>query len=140
MTPTRYALTLLRALLALMWCGTAAAGLALGSNASTLQVDPVLMLLSAIIATLSGGTTLAIRVNNLLMSEPPQALVRPWLFVVAHMLGSWLAGLAFFLITRAQEADVWTSLIVVLVSSFTGSKAIEWVAERYLPVVRPPRE
>lgn len=137
MSPTRYTLQLMKALLALMWGGTATAATVALTNPA-LEVDPVLMLLSAIISTLAGATTLAIRVNNLLLAEDgkaePRPLVRPWLFAIAHMLGSWLTGVAFFLYSRSQSMDVWMTLLVVLVFSFVGAKAIEMLAERILPV------
>lgn len=144
MNTTRYALTLMRALLALMWCGTAtAASLALAG--SPLQVDPLLMLLSTVVSLLSGGTTLLIRVNNLLMAEAkkadempgyqPRPLIRPWLFMAAHMAGSLLAGMAMFILTRQWSMGPWESLAGVLVASFMGATFLERLAEK-LPILR----
>lgn len=141
MTPVRYTLTLMRAVLIAMWCATAwAGGAALGD--ARLQVDPVLLVLSVVLSLLMGGTTLLIRVNALLMSEDgkeePRPLVRPWLFAGAHMAGAFMGGLAMFIVSRMQSMDPWMSLLLVLLASFGGSKTLEILAERYLPVVRPP--
>lgn len=144
MNRTRYTLSLMRALLAAMWCSTATAGvLALGQ--SPLDVDPLLMLLSTVVSLLAGGTTLLIRVNNLLMAEArkaeenpqyePRPLIRPWLFAAAHMAGSLLAGLAMFIIGRQQGLGPWESLAGVLVASFMGATFLEKLAEK-MPILR----
>jgi hypothetical protein len=144
---TRYTLTLLRAVLALMWLTTGAAGALVltAKGGVTLDVDPVLLVLSTIVSLLSGGTTLLIRVNNLLIAEAkkadevpgyvPRPLVRPWLFVSAHMAGSVLAGLAMFIITRQQSVGPWESLAGVLLASFIGATFLERMAEK-LPILR----
>jgi hypothetical protein len=118
-----------------------------------LSVDPVLVILVCVISTLAGGTSLAIRINNLIMEEDqrardqgsePRPFVRPWLFACAHMGGSWMAGLTGLLLGRANEWGVWTLLLGVLLMSFLGAKAIEMLAERFLsgaPLpISPPKK
>lgn len=141
MSATRYLLIILRAVLLMCWVGTAIAGSVVAFSdhpMAPLQIDPVLTLLTCITSTLAGATTLAIRVNNLLMEKDQPPLVRPWLFAISHMLGSWLAGLAAFIAGRVNSWDAWNSLLVVLLMSFAGAKGLEKLAEKYLPVVRPP--
>ena len=145
MNSTRYVLIAFKAALWLSWTSTAAAAVVVAANApSALDLDPMLMLLVCIISTLAGATALAIRINNLLLAgegdQAPKPFVRPWLFAAAHMGGSWMAGVAGFLLSRANAWDVWTSLLGVLVMSFGGAKVLEAFAERWLAVVRLPGE
>lgn len=139
MNSTRYLLHVVRALIMLAWTPAIAFAtvVALQPEMPDLVVDWMLVVISVVIATLAGATALFIRINNLLMRTPEQPMVRPWLFAVAHMSGSWSAGIAGFLVGRAQHLDVWTSLLGVLFMSFLGAKALEIAAERWLPVVRP---
>ena len=132
----------------LMWSSVgAAAAVLVTTKTPELQLDPLLVVLACVISTLAGGTSLAVRVNNLLMGgevgedgmpKPPQPLVRPWLFAAAHMGGSWMAGVAAFLMGRSNDWGVWTVLLGVLFMSFLGAKGIELAAERWLSVVRMP--
>ncbi len=55
---------------------------------------------------------------------------------MAHMLGSWSAGTAAFLMSQHQNFDVWLALLVVFILSFLGAKGIEMVVEKYLPIAR----
>lgn len=142
-SPTRYLLIVLRSMLAFCWAGAAAAAgvIALSTSPTPpLQLDPVLALLSCFTSSLAGATTLAIRVNNLLMAEASKPMVKPWLFALSHMLGSWLAGLAGFLVGRVNIWDPWNSLLIVLLLSFMGAKGLELLAEKYLPVIGTPKE
>ena len=127
---------------ALMWSSVAAAAIAVATNPQAeLALDPLLVILAVVISTLSGGTSLAVRVNNLLMGGEegePKPLVQPWLFAGAHMGGSWMAGCAAFFMGRANDWGVWTLLLGVLFMSFLGAKGIELAAEKWLSVVRMP--
>ena len=72
--------------------------------------------------TLAAATTLCKRVldeykANDAAGQPDKPLVRPWLFAVSHMLGSWLAGAGFFLVGMSQGVNVWMLLAMVLVAS-----------------------
>ena len=139
MNAVRYLLSTMRWLLVFMWAPTlAAAGVVTAAQgSSSLTLDPVLLGISAAITTLAGATSLAIRINTTLLADPDKPLVRPWLFCLAHMLGSWLAGCLGFIMGRAEAWDVWTSLLVVLVAAFMGAKFVEMMAEKYLAVIRP---
>lgn len=133
---TQYLIILLRALVLLMWAPavTFAATLAItGADASPLNVPPVLLVATMLLSTLAGATTLALRLVHELRTNPDKPLVRPWLYCLAHMLGSWCAGAFFFLVAMAKNQDVWTLLGMVLLASFMGAKALEWAAERWLP-------
>lgn len=132
---------LVKAILWLSWCGTAAAAVTFAAK-DTITLDPVLTALACLVSTLSGATALAYRINILLiedsLSENPKGLVRPWLFVLANMGGSWLAGALGFIMGRMNTWDVWTTLFGILLLSFAGAKGIEMLAERWLGVVRLP--
>lgn len=134
----RYVLTALRACLVLAWAGTAAAAGFVLKQTAEITLDPLLILLTCVISTLSGVTALAIRTNNLLMADESKPLVRPWLYAAAHMCGSWMAGVAAFLLGRMNTWDAWTSLFGVLMLSFAGAKALETLAEKWLAVIRLP--
>jgi hypothetical protein len=146
------ALLALKACLALAWTATFAAAYAAalgrdGGQGGVLGLDPMLLVLTAIISTLSGGTALAWRINDLMLKEDERVaaqggerrpFVRPWLFAGAHMGGSWMAGTLLFLFARAGDWGVWHTLAGVLIASFAGAKFIELAAERWLAVVRLP--
>lgn len=142
MNTLRYAVATMRATLALLWASTAAAGtVILASDQSPqLVIDTLLLVLTAVVATLAGVTTLAIRVNAKLLEADddgrPKPFVRPWLFAISHMLGSWLAGCAMFILSRMNHWDVWTTLFSVLMLSFLGSKGVEMLAEKWMGGVK----
>lgn len=92
-----------------------------------------LVIISTIICTLSGATSLVFRLNKELRVDPPKPLTYPWLFCWAHMLGSWLAGTTGFFIGQASSYfDVWMRLVVIILMSFGGAKVIEKMAERFI--------
>lgn len=141
MSSTRYALFALRLVLLLMWSVTGAAAALTVAQAPILApgVDPWVMLWAASISTLAGGTTLAIRVNNLLMQQEadgkPGIFKRPVLFAIAHMGGSWLAGSAGFMAGSAANAPVMYLLFGVLLASFGGAAWLEKLVDKYVPVM-----
>lgn len=102
-----------------------------------LSVPLVVVVVNLVLATLAGGTTLAIRINAQLMSAPDKPLPRPALFCTAHMLGSWLSGTFFFLLSQHQQASVWMGFGIVLLGAFSGAKALEVAVEKYLPMGAP---
>lgn len=148
-TPTRYALVIFRAVLALAWTSTAAAAAVTVAKGAPIVLDPTVTVLTVILSTLAGATALFIRINNLLLKQEadreegcePRKFVRPWLFATAHMLGSWLMGVVAFLAGHAFGWDVWYGLMSVVLLSFGGATACERLAERYLsvlPLAPPP--
>lgn len=140
MTSTRYLLIVLRATLFLCWASTGAAATIVLGQSQPYVLDPVLAMLSCVISTLSGASALAIRVNTLLLADPNKPMTRPWLFAVAHMLGSWLAGLVAFLSGRINHWDTDNVMLTVLVLSFGGAKVVELLVEKFLPVIRVSKE
>lgn len=136
MALTRYLLVIIRAMLVLCWASCAAAA-TLALSQPGVPLDPVLLIICGAISTLAGATTLAIRVNKLIMDRPEQPLVRPWFFAIAHMLGSWLAGVVAFLGGRINSSGDDTLMLAVLLMSFLGATGVEKVAEMYLPKVLP---
>ena len=139
MNSTRYLLALIRAGVMLAWMPTAALAVVVTSQVQgpVIVLDWGLVAIAAAISTLTGGTTLAIRVNQRLMAEPDRPLVRPWMFAISHMLGSWVAGVSAFLGAMSREIGVWELLLGVLLASFLGAKFLEMAAEKWLPVVVP---
>ncbi len=139
MNPTRYLLTLQRALLVFLWTPTIVLA-ATASQSQLLAVDGVLFWASCVLATMMAITVLFIRLNTQFAKDPTRPLVRPWMFAGAHMGGSWMAGAVAFVIGQAQQVSPWYILLGVLLASFLGARFLEAAAERYLPVVRPPKE
>lgn len=142
MTTIRYLMLLCKAAILLAWTATAAtAAVVVARNPSQVELDLLVVVLSSVISTLSGGTALAVRINALLMAqdpEKPRPFVRPWLFAFAHMGGSWTAGVMAFLVARGSEWNVWYLLLGVLLMSFLGARAVEALAERWLAVMPLP--
>lgn len=145
MTATRYLLILLRSLCAMLWAGSAAAVpvLLADRHISAILTDPLVLTIAGLIATAAGVTTLAMRINTLLAQQDPahpQPLVKPWLFAMAHIGGSYLASIAALLIASIQKLEADSALLLVLVAAFLGSKFLEMVAEKYFPITRllPP--
>jgi hypothetical protein len=131
----RYLHILLWAVLSFIWAPALAAGVAVSVSMGdrVLAIHPVVLLLTGIFSTLSGATTLAIRINKELDSAPGKRLPRPWLYCAAHMLGSWSMGAFVFLMNEHFMVDVWLSFANVLIGSFAGAAGLESVAKRWLP-------
>lgn len=134
----KYFSIVLRAMLTLLWVPSLAfAGVVAvvdPGGLEILNVPLVVVIVNCVFSTLAGGTTLAIRVNAELMNNPDRPLPRPWLFCLAHMLGSWLAGTFFFLVAQHQQAGIWMGFGFVLLGSFGGAKLLELAVEKYLPM------
>lgn len=134
----KYFSIMLRVMLALLWVPSLCfAGVVAAVNPGgpeVLNVPLVVVIVNVAFSTLAGGTTLAIRVNAELFANPDRPLPRPWLFCVAHMLGSWLAGIFFFLIAQHQQAGLWMGFGWVLLGSFGGAKLLEMAVEKFLPM------
>jgi hypothetical protein len=131
-----YLLIVLRAIVLLMWAPAAvfaAAIAATGAESGPLSVRPALIVATCLFSTLMGATTLCIRLVKDLQGSPDTPLVKPWLYCLAHMLGSWSAGALFFVVAMSQGAGVWTLLGMVMAASFAGAKACEWGADLLLP-------
>lgn len=98
--------------------------------------DFVVLAILAFISTLAGLTSLALRLDKALR-ETGKPLVYPWIFVGSHMLASWCGAMLAVLIAIAGEISEATLLLMVLVFSFAGVKALEGAAEsiigKYLP-------
>ena len=77
-----------------------------------LNVPMVVLMVNLVIATLAGGTTLAIRINAQLMNAPDKS--------------------------QHQQTGVWLGFSIVLLGSFSGAKALELAVEKYLPMGRMP--
>jgi len=138
---SKYLSMVIRAMLALVWLPTLAFAGVVATVAPTgpevLNVPLVVLIVNLVFSTLAGGTTLAIRINAQLMSSPEKPLPRPWLFCLAHMLGSWLAGSFFFLVAQHNGVGLWMGFGMVLLGSFGGAKLLETAVEKYLPMAPP---
>lgn len=128
--------------LGFMWFSTLAVAqtvLTVAAHAQpALVIDWVLFGFSALLSTMSGAAALAWRLNALInTATPPPAgaspIQSPWLFGVAHMLGSWLAGVLAFLAARTTTTwDVNAILLSVGLAAFGGARGLEIATERYL--------
>lgn len=137
----KYLSFVIKLMIAMIWLPTLAfAGVVVTSTPDPLvllNVPVVVVVVNIVFATLAGATTLAIRINTQLTSTPNQALPNPGLFCLAHMMGSWLAGIFMFLITQAQQTGLWMGFGLVLLASFSGAKFLEKAVEKLLPMSGP---
>lgn len=92
---------------------------------------PVLALAFSL-STLSGATALVWRLDKELRASPDGKLPRPWLFASSNMLGSWTAGALAWLMAQSQGVGVYSTLIIVILLSFGGARALEVLAEKYI--------
>lgn len=141
MTPSKYLLTLMGALVGLLWTNVVLAvpSAIAGPHFGPLLTDPLVLIVSALIALAMAVTTLFIRLNTLFSSMDPSApkpLVRPLFFVVAHVGGSFLGGVAGLILASRSGVDADSALLSVLMMSFLGSKGLEKLAERFMPITR----
>lgn len=134
----RYLHVLFWSLLAFIWTPALAAAAVVSVGDSVLNIHPAVLVLTGVFSTLSGATTLAIRINKELDSAPGKKLPRPWLYCAAHMLGSWSMGAFVFLMNEHFSVDVWLSFANVLLGSFAGAAGLEQVANRWLPTFPVP--
>ena len=114
-----------------MWAPMPALAAVVAATGDTLEVPLLLLVLALVVSTLSGATALLMRIDRELSAAPDKPLPRPWLMSTAHMLSAWLAGVAAFLISRANGWDAWTTLGFVLGASFAGAKFLEAMLERF---------
>jgi hypothetical protein len=135
---TKYVSIIIRLMMLAAWLPTVAfagmvAALAPEAAAMGFNVPLVVLVVNFGFSTLAAITTLAIRINAQLMAAPDKPLPHPWVFCIAHIGGSWLAGAFFFIIGQHQQVGLWMGLGIVILASFTGAKALEMAVERYLP-------
>lgn len=124
-------ITVIKLLVLLLW------PLTLSAAVITIQ-DPfqsitglhVLIMLS--ISTLSGVTTLTLRIDNELRYAMTKNLPRPFLFVSSHMLGSWLAGILAFSLSQHNDFSVWWQIGIVITASFSGARFVEKMSNLYI--------
>ena len=131
MNGLRYVLRVFNVLLVLMWAGVAMAATTtlLTTPEQPIVLDPVLIGLSCVVSTLAGASMLAYTVNQLVVKNPGQPLIKPWLLCTSHMLGSWTMGVVAFIACRIWIQGPWESLLAVLVLSLVGSKGLDMIAE-----------
>lgn len=127
-------------MLAFLWTTTLAfaAGVTLDQTLSGLTwlVAGLVMLLS----TLSGASALLWRVDKELRAKAPGTpLERPWLFVSANMVGSWLAGWLAFIMGEAGDINDWAELGGIVMAAFIGARFVEMMAEKYAPKMPEPK-
>lgn len=136
----------LRAMLCLMWAPALLIGALAGLSPSfafagaiiVITIDggttvPLsLVIINTFLASMSGGTALVLRIDKELRADPGKPLTRPWLFCLAHMSGSWLAGTLAFLLGQTTTWVVWYKLGFVIAAAFMGAKFVESVAEKML--------
>lgn len=136
---TKYVSIIIRLMMLAAWLPSvafAAMTAAITQEAATLgfNVPLVVLVVNFGFSTLAAITTLAIRINAQLMQAPEKPLPHPWIFCVAHISGSWLAGGFFFVIAQHQQLGLWLGLGTVILGSFGGAKLLEMAVEKYLPM------
>lgn len=110
-----------------------------GSQGLDLRWD--VMLLSFVICTVSGVAALLQRINAELTKNPERPLPHPILFCASHMVGSWAAGLAAFIVGQQFGFEAWTALSLMMTASYMGARWLEAWAEGRLPKAQqPPQE
>lgn len=142
MLSVTYVRRALRGLLLIMWAPMpvwAASMLADGGGGLT-EFENIrwsVLALAFGLSTLSGATALVWRLDQELRKSPDGKLPRPWLFSASNIMGSWLAGIFAWISSQSQNAGVWPTLVLVILLSFIGARAIETIAEKYLNKIDP---
>lgn len=120
------------ALVAMMWMPTVAWAATLTSQEVFSAIDWPVLALAFGLSTLSGATALVWRIDRELRNAPDGKLPRPLLFAASNLLGSWLAGALAWIMAQSQASGVWATLVIVILLSFSGARAIEVLAEKYI--------
>ncbi|ROR25169.1 hypothetical protein EC845_1209 [Comamonas sp. BIGb0124] len=105
---------------------------------SPLNVSLVLVALAILLSSLSAATALLIRLDRELSQAQHRTLPHMAILCAWHMAGGWCAGTVAFMTAQTAQMDVWTSLIGVVLASFSGAKFLEFMAERYMTGKFPP--
>lgn len=142
MMTTTYLLTVMRAMLGMLWLlcvllPTAAYASGVTLNATLQGLDAVTAALVFAFSCLGSLTAVVWRIETALRAAPDAKLPRPWLFVAAHFLGGITGGVLFFFVAESQDMNDWAELAGIVCGAFGGAKCIELVAERYLNRVLP---
>lgn len=132
-----YLITALKILVLCLWVPAVAWSAQVTLDETLKGLTALSVTVVMVLSTLSGATALLIRIDKEMRRKPEQELPRPTLFVMAHMLGSWTAGVLAFIISESQNANDWVELGGIVVASFLGAKFVELIAERWLPKVFP---
>lgn len=127
-----YLRTALRLMLVALWVPTLALAGSITLQTTFEGITLTVVSIVAALSTLSGATALVVRIDKELRSQPDATLPRPWLFVSANMLGSWLAATVAFITGEGQDMNDWTELGFIIVASFIGARFLEMIAEKYL--------
>lgn len=119
----------MRLFLILAWPSSVwATALTFGESVS--KITPLEWFLVCLLSTLSGLTSLLIRVSNEINANPPRTIRHPFIFGGAHMLGSWLAGVMTFF-SAAQFGFYGFSIgVAVPAIAFGGAASCEWFMRR----------
>lgn len=136
MTTTQYT-RVIHVLLAMMWPFTATA--AVSFIDSFHGYTPGILGILFFISTLAGLTALVLGMDRELRRTgklPPYYGV----YIVAHLLASWLGGVLAVFVGEAGEVQSWTLLTLVLAFSFGGVKVLERSLEKYIDqwLPKPP--
>lgn len=128
--------TLIWIALALLWPPTImAATLTFGDSMRSISLASFVGW--ALLSTLSGITALFYRIDRELKRTGTK-LPNPGVFVVAHMSGSWTAGLLAFLSGEGLGAPGLGTAVSIILFSFGGATALEKIVERRLQITLNP--
>lgn len=114
------------------WAATASFG------QSMTDISGASLLGWALLSTLSGVTALFYRIDREL-KRTGQRLPNPGIFIVAHMTGSWTAGLVAMLVGEGLGAPGLGTAVSMILMSFAGAAALEKLAEKQTGVTLGPK-
>ena len=126
----------LRLMLVALWFPALALASALKPAQVFGDVDGFLFGIIVVLSSLSGATALLHRIDKQLGVSPGAKLPRPILFVVSHMMGSWLACALVLVLMHGRGIWIYYELAAIVMASFGGAKFVESMAEKWLITIR----
>ena len=116
-----------------MWMPALAMAATLNYDAGLADVGMLAAAVNGAIALLSGLTALLQSIRRELMLSGTGRLPNPAVFCAANLLGSLLAGVLGFGLSRwGAHTSIWLEMVTVGSFAFVGARLIETLAERVL--------
>lgn len=116
-----------------MWTPALALAATLNYDAGLADVGLLAAAVNGAIALLSGLTALLQSIRRELMLSGTGRLPNPAVFCAANLLGSLLAGVLGFGLSRwGAHTSIWLEMVTVGAFAFVGARLVETLAERLL--------